>query len=269
MEGIHRVKSFITRHPLAFSLFLTLALFALAFVSRIILPGTPVSNVADLPPELKLPFSDPQRALYAIISFEILFRVLAALLAIVLLIRLGWWRQAGFNRPSRWRNLHLLWFPLLVGVLTFSGGVQVSGPVLLVSVLFGALVTAFAEEALYRGVIWRALVPIGLMQAVFMTSLLYGALYFGVSMLASPWPEAILLTVPATCAALMYSALRWRTASIWPVILVHAVSDFASDISMPGTVPYLILLLTIASTLGFAGYGLFLLRNPHVRADGG
>jgi uncharacterized protein len=269
VEGIHLVKSFITRHPLAFSLLLTLALFALAFVSRIILPGTPVSNVADLPPELKLPFSDPQRALYAIISFEILFRMLAALLAIVLLTRLGWWRRVGFNRPSGWRNLHLLWFPLLVGALTFSGGVQVSGPVFLASVLFGALVTAFAEETLYRGVIWRALVSMGLMRAVFMTSLLYGALYFGVSVLAGPWPEAVVLTIPATCGAFMYAALRWRTASVWPAMLVHAVYSFAGDISTPGAVPYLILLLAIASTLGFVGYGLFLLRNPRVRADGG
>src|SRR5215210_4021806 len=178
------MKSSITRHPLAFSLLLTLILFALAFVSRIILPGTPVSNVADLPRELKLPLSEYQRALYAVISFEILFRVLAALLAIVLLTRLNWWCQAGFNRPSRWRNLHLLWFPLLVCGLIFSGGVQVLGPVFLASVLFGAFVTAFAEEALYRGVILRTLVSMGLMRAVFMTSLLYGALYFGVSVLA-------------------------------------------------------------------------------------
>ena len=263
------MKSFIDRHPLTFSLLLTLALFGLAFVSRIVLPETPVSSVADLPPERKLPPSDQERAFHVIISFRILFHVLVALLAVVLLTRLSWWRQAGFNRPSRWRNLHLLWFPLLVGVLAFSGGIQASGPAFLTSVLFGALVTAFGEEALYRGVVWRALAPMGLIQAVATSSLLYGALYFGVSMLAGPWPEAILLTVPATCAALMYSALRWRTASIWPVILVHAVSDFASDISMPGAVPYLILLLTIASTLGFAGYGLFLLRNPHVRADGG
>lgn len=35
---------------------------------------------------------------------------------VLVLIWLGWWREAGFNEPSRWRNLHLLWFPLLVGV---------------------------------------------------------------------------------------------------------------------------------------------------------
>ena len=263
------MKGFITRCPFTFSLLLTLVLFALAFVSRSILPETVVSNVADLPPELKLPLSDQQRGLYAIISFEILFRVLAALLVITLLTRLGWWREAGFNRPSRWRNLHLLWFPLLVGAVTFSGGVQISGPVFLASVLFGALVTAFAEEALYRGVIWRALACLGLMWAVLTTSLLYGALYFGVSMLSGPWPEAVVLTVPATCGAFMYAALRWRTASVWPAMLVHAVLSFAGQISTPGAVPYLILLLAVASTLGFVGYGLFLLRNPYVRTDGG
>ncbi|HZB81940.1 MAG TPA: hypothetical protein VE288_03720, partial [Rubrobacteraceae bacterium] len=71
-----------------------------------------------------------------------------------------------------------------------------------------------------------------------------------------------------TCAAFMYAALRWRTASVWPAMLVHAVFSFASAISTPGAVPYLILLLGIASTLGFVGYGVLLLRNPRVRADG-
>jgi membrane protease YdiL (CAAX protease family) len=263
------MKGFITRRPLTFSLLLTLALFALAFVSSIIVPETVVSNVADLPPELKLPLSDQQRGLYAIISFQTLFRMLAALLVVTLVTRLGWWREAGFNRPWRWRNLHLLWFPLLVGALTFSGGVQVSGPVFLVSVLFGAVVTAFAEESLYRGVVWRALVCMGLIRAVLTTSLLYGALYFGVSMLAGPWPEAVVLTIPATCGAFMYAALRWRTASVWPAVLVHAVFSFSGQISTPRAVPYLILLLAVGKTLGFVGYGLFLLRNAYVRADGG
>jgi hypothetical protein len=67
----------------------------------------------------------------------------------------------------------------------------------------------------------------------------------------------------------MYAALRWRTASVWPAVLVHAVFSFSGQISTPRAVPYLILLLAVGKTLGFVGYGLFLLRNAYVRADGG
>jgi membrane protease YdiL (CAAX protease family) len=94
-------------------------------------------------------------------------------------------------------------------------------------------------------------------------------LRFGTSAMAGPWPEALLLTMPAICVGFMYAALRWRTASIWPVILIHFVLTFTTSISTPRTIPCLIPLLAVADTLGFAGYGLFLLRNPDVRADGG
>ncbi|MBA2510808.1 MAG: hypothetical protein H0V28_04935, partial [Rubrobacteraceae bacterium] len=60
---------------------------------------------------------------------------------------------------------------------------------------------------------------------------------------------------------------RWRTASLWPVILVHAAFAFAMDVSTLGTVTYPIVMLL--STLGFVFYGLLLLRNQKVRADGG
>ena len=68
---------------------------------------------------------------------ETLFQVLAILLAVALLAALGWWREAGFNRLSRWRNLHLLWFPLLVGTLSLLGGVEVTEPALFVPAMLG------------------------------------------------------------------------------------------------------------------------------------
>lgn len=266
---VRLAKTFVDRHPLAFSSLLTLALFGLAIASMAAIPRATISTVEDLPPGLELPPSDLERALITTVSPENLFHILGILLAVCLLTWLGWWRGAGFNRPSQWRNLRLLSFPLLVGVLPLLGGIRFSGPAFLASMLLGVLITAFSEEVLYRGVVWRALVPTGLIRAAVGTSLLSGVLRFGTSAMAGPWPEALLLTMPAICVGFMYAALRWRTASIWPVILTHFVLTFATSISTPRTIPYLVPLLTVASVLGFAGYGLFLLRNPRVRADGG
>ncbi len=263
------MKIFIARLPLAFSLLLTVALFGLAFISTVAIPRTVISSVENLPPELKLPPTDQRQALTVLVSPVTLFQVLAALLAVVLLRWLGWWREVGFNRPSRWRNPHLLWFPLFVGALALLGGVRVSGPAFFTALLLAVFVAAFSEEVLYRGIIWRALVPTGLRRAVVTTTLLSSMLYFGTFMLAGPWPEAILLTILATCRVFAYAALRWRTASIWPAILSHFLFSFVSSISTPETVPYLVPILNIANTVGFVTYGLFLLRNRRVRADGG
>ncbi len=261
------MRTFAARYPLAFSVLLTLALLGLAFGSKAIRPRVPVSNVRDLPPEALRPPTEVERALAVLLSFESLFWVLAAVLALVLARTLGPWGEAGFNRPSRWRNLRLLLFPLLVGVLALSGGLRNGSLPFLAATLLGVLVAAFAEEALYRGVAWRVLAPEGLIRAAVATALLSGALRFGGTLLSGPWPEATQAAVLAVCGGFTYAALRWRTASIWPVVLLHSALGCAYALYSPGALLFLAVLLL--STVGFVLYGLFLLRNPRVRADGG
>lgn len=80
-------------------------------------------------------------------------------------------------------------------------------------------------------------------------------------------PEATRLALAAFCGAVMYGALRWRLASVWPVVIVHAALAYVPTVSTLGSTKYPILIWI--STLGFALYGLLLLRNHRVRADGG
>ncbi len=97
--------------------------------------------------------------------------------------------------------------------------------------------------------------------------LLAGALALGRAATDGPWPEAVRITALTVCGGFTYAALRWRTGSLLPVIAVHAAFAFAVDIATLGTATYRITMLL--STLGFVFYGLFLLRNRQVRADGG
>ena len=255
------------RRPLVFSLVLTLVLFGLTIVSRLVFPRAPAGNVKELPEGV---FNPPSG--YTLIASEMkspdtLFWALAILLALGLLAWVGWWREAGFNRPSQWRNLRLLWYPLLVSALAFVSGLFVSGPASLVSALLVVLVATFGEELVYRGIVWRAMVPTGPVRAMVFTSLLSGALVLGRAGTDGPWPEAVRLTALAVCGGFTYAALRWRTTSIWPVILVHTASAFATDIATLGTITYPIVM--VLSTLGFVAYGLYLLRDRRTRADGG
>lgn len=261
------MRRFAHRRPLIFSLTLTLVLFGLVIFSRLVFPRAPVGDIEKLPEEA---FESPSGL--ALISSEMrspdtLFWALAILLALGLLARAGWWREVGFNRPSQWRNLRLLWFPLLVSALALTSGIFVSGPASLVSALLIVLVATFGEELIYRGVVWRALVPSGPVRAMVLTSLLSGALVLARTGTDGPWPEAVRLTALAVCGGFTYAALRWRTTSIWPVILVHTAFAFATDIATLGTITYPLLMLL--STLGFISYGLYLLRDRRTRADGG
>ena len=73
-------KTFVDRHPLAFS-----SLFGLAIASIAAIPRTMISTVEDLPPDLELLPSDLQRALIITVSPENLFHLLGIFLASILL----------------------------------------------------------------------------------------------------------------------------------------------------------------------------------------
>jgi hypothetical protein len=74
------------------------------------------------------------------------------------------------------------------------------------------------------------------------------------------------VTLLAVGGGFAYGALRWRTASLWPAVGVHLALALARDIAAPGERAYQLLLLL--TTVGFVVYGLILLRNRRVRADG-
>jgi len=261
------MRRFANRRPLLFSFLLVLVLFGLTAISRAAFPRAPVGNIRKLPERAFEPPSGLGLILSDMRSPDTLFWALTILLGLGLLAYLGWLREAGFNRPSRWRNLRLLWFPLAVIALALSGGVFVSGPAPLASALLVVLVATVGEEILFRGVVWRALVPTGPVQPMVLTSVLSGLLVLGRTGTDGPWPEAVRLTALTFCGGFTYAALRWRTTSIWPVILVHTAFAFAAKIATLGTVTYP--LLMIFSTLGFIAYGLYLLRDRQARADGG
>jgi hypothetical protein len=70
--------------------------------------------------------------------------------------------EAGFNRPSEWRELGLLWVPTAVFVILplILGLHALPASTALYFVVAYAL-TGFAEEGWYRGVLLRALGPLG------------------------------------------------------------------------------------------------------------
>jgi len=260
------VRRLLDRRPGLFCLGVTLVLFVLTAASRLSFPRAPVKNIKRLPQEAFEPPTGLDRVISDLKSPDVLFWGLAILLAVALLVVTGLWREAGFNRPIT-RNLKLLWFPVLVGVLALSGGVFMSGFDALVSTFLVVLISVFAEEILFRGFLWRALAQRGPVGAMILTSLLAGLLALGRAATDGPWPEAVRITALAVCGGFTYAALRWRTASLLPVIAVHGAFAFVLDISTLGSVGYRVTMLL--STLGFVFYGLFLLRNRQARADGG
>lgn len=240
------MKTFSIRHPLPFAL---------------------AAAVAGVVSQL-WPFWIPGLGLTARL---ILARTSVVIVTVVLLTTLHWWREVGLGWPVSWRvalpylPLALVWFtPVLLGVAI--SGTRVTAPGQILLGLFVFLLGAFMEEAIFRGVILRALLPGGLMRAniwaatIFATAHLAG-LAIGADPVASAlqWLHTWLFGFAAV-AALTYAR------NLWPLVIVHGLVNFGSylvtgdyfNTTRPTIVEAVIVVVLMALP---AGFGWWLLRR--------
>lgn len=193
-------------------------------------------------------------------------QVVQSLLAIGVLVWLGWLRLAGFNGPSQWRSLRLLWLPGLVALFYLSSillTMHVSGTIVVVLAALLALLNGLSEEARFRGVILQALLPYGWLRAAALS-----ALFFGLAHLADLLVYPPLIALGEVFGAFLfgfgYAACRLRTNTIWPLIIFHACADLIPIFTVLNgrTVPALSGVVVVGFVFYFllAGYGLLLLR---------
>jgi uncharacterized protein len=238
------MPAFATRRPLAFAALVMLLLQA------IVLLGLLASNLLGVAP----------------VALDLPIMIVNCLVAIALIGRLRWWSDTGFNRPSQWRNLHLLLLPILL----LLGPTLLVGPELpavgkIIALVLITLLIGFQEEAIFRGVLLRALMPRGVMQAVLISALLFAVIHAN-SLLVGRDPVFVGAQILASfLGGIGLAALRLRLNSIWPLVLLHAFNDFlqftaAGGIEAQQVAAWLPLLkIAIAGTLAI--YGLYLLRG--------
>ena len=161
--------------------------------------------------------------------------VLAAI-GILLLYRLGWFREAGYATMIKVRHLPLLVLPLIVSLLSFSEGITVTVPLSIIGFALFALVIGFAEETFFRGLMLTGLLPTGVFRAVLVSSFLFAAPHL-LNVFAGLWDPsfAVADTIAAFGIGVTFAALRIRTGSIWPSIGLHALTDFSALLAL-GTI---------------------------------
>jgi len=156
--------------------------------------------------------------------------VAMAVIEVLLLARLGWWRRVGFHSSTRPHVDLLLWIPLCPilawNVFQIDMAALVTPTRMLLLLLLTAL-AAFVEEVLYRGLMLRALAPQGVWRAAVVTALLFGVMHLLNAFAGSDLGVVVGRSVFAGAIGFAYAAYTLRTGLIWPVILVHALANFA------------------------------------------
>jgi hypothetical protein len=149
------------------------------------------------------------------------------ILPLLLVQALGLWRAIGVGR-ERLRPPPFFYACLVPALMFAALGVRpearpdVGGEVLM------QLVNAFGEELLFRGVIFALLLRLPVWQAIVANGLLFGAMHLIHGVMDGDWARAAVWALMSACAGMMFTAARYRTGSLWLLVLLHMVLNLAS-----------------------------------------
>jgi uncharacterized protein len=134
--------------------------------------------------------------------------------------------EVGLKRPNSSKEW-LLFVPLLsipIFIL-LNNGVYSWGPAQNLVLLIAAVGVAVNEEVLFRGILLRGFMKWGPWVAIFVPSALF-ALAHSTNIFVGGDPTfAVFQTLWTFVAGVMLSALRLRTNSLYPVIVLHILID--------------------------------------------
>lgn len=199
-------------------------------------------------------------------------------LAAAFMLLVAWmmgWRDLGFNavRPtSSWR---LLWLPMLLICGFVSTLILLDRAVpttILLIVAINTLVVGFSEELAFRGVLWgaaRKAMPFW--GAFLFVTFLFGIVHVLNALLTGEFASAGVQAFNAMLSGAAFLALRIRTHSLIPVMIVHWLWDlavFAVGVGREGPAPVAEPMAQLTGALMIVGpmaiYGLYLVRNSRV-----
>jgi hypothetical protein len=209
--------------------------------------------------------------------------LLAALFLLALVV---WqqWRDVGLNKLASGRDLLLTWLPMLYVVVGLGLAVVFGLPPagVLLWILFNTFLVGLSEELMFRGVLLQAFRrSVSVWPAVAWTTLAFGAIHVLNVFMTGELRAALIQSAAAALSGLLFIALRLRTGSLWPCIIVHGLWDFATftiaaassggSLAGSGGGPLtLVTLMPILLVLPNALYGLWLMRligQTHAQAD--
>ena len=183
-------------------------------------------------------------------------------------------RALGLRLPVPIATLRLAWLPLLYAVAAcVLAAAQPPSVALAGMVLLNTSLVALSEEVMFRGILLHGLMTrLQVLPAVMVSSVLFGAVHTLNAFITGDLFASLLQALAAALQGVGLAAVRVRTSSLWPMILVHALYDCgllllaAGSHPAPAT-PGAASVFPILFVLPVFVYGLFLLRKNARRPD--
>lgn len=141
------------------------------------------------------------------------------------------WHDVGLTRGASLRAWRLVWLPALyiAGALAVAAAAGLPPAGVMGIILVNTLFVGFSEELMFRGVLLQAFrrsVPVW--GAVMLTSVAFGAVHSLNVFVTGDLAAALIQSTAAFMSGLVFIALRLRTGSLWPPVILHGLWDFAT-----------------------------------------
>lgn len=216
-------------------------------------------------------------SLQELITRGLAWGVAAAALFLLVAAWLAGWRDLGFRRPRPTSSLALLWLPgvylLVLGATAALTGKL--GPAAVMMVAINTALVGFSEELAFRGVLWSAArKALSFWPGFFLVSMAFGSVHIFNTVITGEFAGAGVQALNAFMSGCAYLAIRIRTRSIIPIMIIHATWDFVVFLTGSGAdsgpapadawISQLTFGLLLTGPLFL--YGLWLVRNEQVRA---
>lgn len=235
------MTKFAARRPLGYALTMWFAMFVVYIILGGALQGRQVAST----------------------TAPILFGSVLSVLGLLVVAGQRWWGEAGFNAPTDWRPYLVL---LLMPVINLARGFHADLAAVPMLAL-AALLVGLNEELWFRGIILRGLAPKGLGWQVWGSAILFGLLHILNGLIGQDLLVSLIQVAYAIVLGLAFALVRLKTHSVWPIMLIHALTDFfawgaQSGQIGTGTVSTLFdVVLPALVILLFSGYSAYLWRS--------
>lgn len=221
----------------------------------------------------------PGTSLSKLVAEQLLWGTPAAAAFLLLMCWILGWRDLGFRKPQLAGMWKLVWLPSIYILAFFSYGIATASAsltaVMVVTVMVNTMVVGFSEELAFRGVLWGgARKHFSFWPAAIFVSLCFGSVHIANGFLTGQFNEAIMQAIVASMSGLFFLAIRVRTASLFPAMIIHWLWDFG--LFLMGAGKNFASTTGTSSAYGSAGgiafvapvflFALYLLRNQMVRA---
>lgn len=178
--------------------------------------------------------------------------------ALVLIIYFTWkrkWTFFGFKAGTARKNwIHYIPLFIILVILCFQGFSNKPIEIVIFYIGFAVLV-GFVEESIYRGIIIKILLPIGVVPAILTSSILFSFTHILNLLSGQSAEQMVLQLVYALLIGIVLAQLFIKNGSIYPLILFHTLHNLIQFLGKGGYSPMLdgtIIVILVLTALSLA-----------------